>query len=60
LKSGKGIEVGMERQVRPLLASTPKFIQMRLPLLPLKPMAELPHTLIDPSALMAVKANKVE
>jgi hypothetical protein len=54
----------------------PRFIQMDMPLLPLKPMAqsrrgvvleaqvrpslELPHATIDPSALRAAKAAEVE
>jgi hypothetical protein len=57
----------MEAQVHPLLASIPRFIQLRMPLPPLKLMGQsqrgvpqvLPHTLIDPSALRAAKALPV-
>jgi hypothetical protein len=38
----------MEAQVRPLVVAIPRFIQLGVPL--------SPHTLIEPSALRAVKA----
>jgi hypothetical protein len=42
----------MEAQ-HPLVVAIPRFIQISLPLLPLKPV-------IDPSALMTAKADAVE
>jgi hypothetical protein len=65
----------LEAQVRPLVMTIPRFIQLILPLPPLKPMdqsrrgvaqvleaqPEIPHALIDPSvSLMAAKADLVE
>jgi hypothetical protein len=46
---------GMEAQVHPLVVTTPRFIQISMPLLPLKPMAQ-----IEPSVLRAAKAASVE
>jgi hypothetical protein len=59
----------MEAQVNPLTVTISKFIQLSMPLLPLKPMVqsrrgpplpERPHAVIEPSALRAAKADLVE
>jgi hypothetical protein len=68
----------MEAQAHPLIMAIPRFIQLVVPLPPLKPMGQSRrgatqiegaqvrllvvaiHTLIDPSALRAVKAFIVE
>jgi hypothetical protein len=62
-------------KVRPLIVVIPRFIQLGMPLPPLKPMAQsrrgvdwiveaqahpLPHDAIDPSALRAAKALSFE
>jgi hypothetical protein len=49
----------MEALVRPLVVAIPRFIQIGVSLLPLKPMAQS-STLIEPSALTAAKALIVE
>jgi hypothetical protein len=48
--------------VHPLVLSIPRFIQLGMPLPPLKPMAlsELPHAVIEPLVLKAAKALSVE
>jgi hypothetical protein len=46
----------MEAQAPPLIMATLRFIQLGMPLPPLKPMV----TLIEPSALRAAKALPVE
>jgi hypothetical protein len=60
----------LEARVHPLVVITLRFIQLMVPLLLLKLMGqskrgvtqimELPHALIDPSALRAAKAYPVE
>jgi hypothetical protein len=50
----------MEVQMRPLVVAIPRFIQISLPLLPLKPMEGFPHAMIDPSVLRVAKADSVE
>jgi hypothetical protein len=59
----------MEAQVRPLIMAILRFIQIIKPLLPLKPLSEgapeppyfeLPHAVIEPSALRAAKAYPFE
>jgi hypothetical protein len=50
-------------QVHPLVVVIPRFIQLKVPLPPLKPMApasELPHAVIEPLVLRAAKAPSVE
>jgi hypothetical protein len=64
-----------EAQVRLLIVAIPRFIQIGMPLPPLKLMGQsrrgvmgllevqvslLPHAVIDPSALRAAKAYEVE
>jgi hypothetical protein len=51
--------------MRPLIVATLRFIQLRMPLLPLKPTGQsrrgvIGHALIEPSALRATKALLVE
>jgi hypothetical protein len=55
------------QQVRPLIAAIPRFIQMHMPLQPLKPMDQsrrgvmrAPHAVIDPSASRVAKAYPFE
>jgi hypothetical protein len=64
----------MEAQVHPLVVATSRFIQLSMPLLPLKPTGQLqrgvirigaplfmsPHVVIEPSALRAAKAYAFE
>jgi hypothetical protein len=47
----------LEAKVRPLVVAIPRFIQIRMPLPPLKPMAQSRcGAVIEPSALTAAKA----
>jgi hypothetical protein len=45
--------------VHPLIMAIPRFIQLMVPLPPLKPMV-LPHAVIEPLVLKAAKALSVE
>jgi hypothetical protein len=65
VQSRCGVVRMLEAQVHPLVVAIPRFIQIGVPLLPLKPMAqlrrdELPHALIEPSALRAAKTPQFE
>jgi hypothetical protein len=70
-QSRRGVNQMLEVLMHPLTKAIPRFIQMNMPLLLLKLMAqsrrgvthlpnELPHTVIEPSALRAAKANLFE
>jgi hypothetical protein len=51
-----GVAQSMEPQTHPLIKAISRFIQMQLPLPPLKPI----HAVIEPSALRAAKATAFE
>jgi hypothetical protein len=57
----------LEAQVHPLTVAIPRFIQMHMPLPPLRltvqsrrGVIQIPHTVIEPSALRAAKEYAVE